>query len=166
MHSNSFNNSIDRLGTGTAVSGRAIQKIPWSLAIRSTPVALSPWPTGSHWLAPKPAGQATCLDGVSNRRADFGGISDAAFSIYWRRSEKEEVEDHHDVTNGRGSGGVVVLITKSGNGIRCRVLAMREPALAANKDVNDNHLTNNYKTDQFGGSSAARSSRISSTSSS
>ena len=28
IRSNSFNNSVDRLGTGTAVSGRAIQKIP------------------------------------------------------------------------------------------------------------------------------------------
>jgi hypothetical protein len=29
VHSTSFNNSVDRLGTGTAVSGRALNKIPW-----------------------------------------------------------------------------------------------------------------------------------------
>ena len=154
IRSNSFNNSVDRLGTGTAVSGRAIQKIPLVSRNYTDLVALSPLANGQSLAGAKAGGTGYMLDGVSNRRADFGGISDAAFSISSETIREFEVSTNaYDVTNGRGSGGVVKAITKSGtnklSGAAWGYYGAN--SLAANKDVNGNHLTNNYKTGQFGG---------------
>src|SRR5579871_3942946 len=46
VHSNSFNNAVDRLGTGTHVTGRAIQKIPLVSRNYTDLVALSPLANG------------------------------------------------------------------------------------------------------------------------
>ena len=154
VRSNSFNNSIDRLGTGTAVSGRAIQKIPLVSRNYTDLVVLSPLANGQSLAGAKAGGTGYMLDGVSNRRADFGGISDAAFSISSETIREFEVSTNsYDVTNGRGSGGVVKAITKSGTNTLSGSSwgYYGASSLAANKDVNDNHLTNNYKTEQFGG---------------
>jgi Carboxypeptidase regulatory-like domain len=154
VHSNSFNNSVDRLGTGTAVSGRAIQKIPLVSRNYTDLMVLSPLANGASLAGAKAGGTGYMLDGVSNRRADFGGISDAAFSISSETIREFEVSTNsYDVTNGRGSGGVVKAITKSGtntvSGASWGYYGAN--ALAADKDINGNHLTNNYKTAQFGG---------------
>jgi hypothetical protein len=67
--------------------------------------------------------------------------------------EFEVSTNGYDVTNGRGSGGVVKAITKSGtntfSGSSWGYYGAN--SLAANKDVNGNHLINNYKIAQFGG---------------
>jgi hypothetical protein len=154
VKSNSFNNSIDRLGTGTAVTGRAIQKIPLVSRNYTDLMVLSPLANGASLAGAKAGGTGYMLDGVSNRRADFGGISDAAFSISSETIREFEVSTNaYDVTNGRGSGGVVKAITKSGtnklSGAAWGYYGAN--SLAANTDVNGNHLTNNYKTGQFGG---------------
>jgi len=152
--SNSFNNSVDRLGTGTAVSGRAIQKIPLVSRNYTDLMALSPLANGASLAGAKAGGTGYMLDWVSNRRADFGGISDAAFSISSETIREFEVSTNsYDVTNGRGSGGVVKAITKSGTNKFSGAAwgYYGASSLAANRDVNDHHLTNNYKTEQFGG---------------
>ena len=154
VHSNSFNNSVDRLGTGTAVSGRAIQKIPLVSRNYTDLMVLSPLANGASLAGAKAGGTGYMLDGVSNRRADFGGISDAAFSISSETIREFEVSTNsYDVTNGRGSGGVVKAITKSGTNTLSGASwgYYGANALAADKDINGNHLTNNYKTAQFGG---------------
>jgi len=113
--SNSFTNSIDRLGTATAVSGRAMQKIPLASRNYSDLMVLSPLANGASLAGAKAGGTGYMLDGVSNRRATFGGLSDAAFSISSETIREFEVSSNsYDVTNGRGSGGVVKAITKSG----------------------------------------------------
>jgi hypothetical protein len=115
VSSNSFNNSVDRLGTGTAVSSRAIQKIPLASRNYTDLLILSPLANGTSLAGAKAGGTGYMLDGVSNRRATFGGISDAAFSISSETIREFEVSTNsYDVTNGRGSGGVVKAITKSG----------------------------------------------------
>src|SRR5258708_13177194 len=53
VHSTSFNNSVDRLGTGTAVSSRALQKIPVATRNYTDLMMLSPLPNGSTLAAPK-----------------------------------------------------------------------------------------------------------------
>ena len=154
VHSNSFNNSVDRLGTGTAVSGRAIQKIPLVSRNYTDLMVLSPLANGASLAGAKAGGTGYMLDGVSNRRADFGGIYDAAFSISSETIREFEVSTNsYDVTNGRGSGGVVKAITKSGTNTLSGASwgYYGANALAASKDINGNHLTNNYKTAQFGG---------------
>lgn len=81
VRSTSFNNSVDRLGTGTAVSGRALQKIPVATRNYTDLMALSPLANGASLAGAKPGGTGYMLDGVSNRRATFAGTTDAAFSI-------------------------------------------------------------------------------------
>ncbi|WP_018612524.1 TonB-dependent receptor [Segetibacter koreensis] len=151
--SNSFNNSIDRLGTSTAVSGRAIQKIPLASRNYADLVVLSPLANGASLAGAKAGGTGYMLDGVSNRRATFGGLSDAAFSISSETIREFEVATNaYDVTNGRGSGGVVKAITKSGTNTLSGAAWSYYGAnsLAAKKDVNGNKLTSKYKIFQGG----------------
>ena len=153
VHSSSFNNSVDRLGTGTAVSGRAIQKIPLVSRNYTDLIALSPLAVGASLAGAKPGGTGYMLDGVSNRRATFGGLTDAAFSISSETIREFEVSTNaYDVTSGRGSGGVVKAITKSGtNTLSGSVWGYYGGnSLAATKDVNGNHLTTKYKIGQGG----------------
>ena len=108
VRSSSFTNSVDRLGTGTAVTGRAIQKIPLASRNYTDLIALSPMANGASLAGAKAGGTGYMLDGVSNRRATFGGLSDAAFSISSETIREFEVSTNaYDVTSGRGSGGVV-----------------------------------------------------------
>lgn len=153
VHSNSFNNSVDRLGTGTAVSGRAIQKIPLASRNYTDLMALSPLANGASLAGAKAGGTGYMLDGVSNRRATFGGLTDAAFSISSETIREFEVSTNsYDVTNGRGSGGVVKAITKSGTNTLSGAAwgYYGANSLAAKKDVNGNSLTNKYEIGQAG----------------
>ncbi|MHA4807266.1 TonB-dependent receptor [Flavitalea flava] len=149
----SFNNSIDRLGTGTAVSGRAIQKIPLVSRNYTDLMVLSPLANGTSLAGAKGGGTGYMLDGVSNRRATFGGLTDAAFSISSETIREFEVSTNaYDVTNGRGSGGVVKAITKSGTNTLSGAAwgYYGANSLAAKKDVNGNKLTSKYEIKQGG----------------
>lgn len=153
VRSNSFTNSIDRLGTGTAVSSRAIQKIPLASRNYTDLMVLSPLANGASLAGGKAGGTGYMLDGVSNRRATFGGTSDAAFSISSETIREFEVSTNsYDVTNGRGSGGVVKAITKSGTNVLSGAAwgYYGANSLAATKDVNGNHLTSKYEIKQGG----------------
>lgn len=153
VHSSSFNNSIDRLGTATAVSSRAIQKIPLSSRNYADLMVLSPLANGASLAGAKAGGTGYMLDGVSNRRATFGGLSDAAFSISSETIREFEVSTNsYDVTNGRGSGGVVKAITKSGTNTFSGSAWSYYGAnsLAAKKDINGNPLNSKYDIFQAG----------------
>jgi hypothetical protein len=115
---------------------------------------LSPLASGASLAGAKPGGTGYMLDGVSNRRAHFAGTTDDAFSISSETIREFEISTNsYDVTNGRGSGGVVKAITKSGtnklSGSTWGYLGSN--SLAATKDVNGNHLTNKYKVGQWDG---------------
>ncbi|MGC4036861.1 MAG: carboxypeptidase regulatory-like domain-containing protein [Chitinophagaceae bacterium] len=153
VKSSSFINSIDRLGTGTAISSRTLQKIPIATRNYTDLMFLSPLASGSTLAGAKAGGTGYMLDGVSNRRATFGGVTDAAFSISSETIREFEVSTNgYDVTNGRGSGGLVKAITKSGtntfSGSTWGYYGAN--SLAATKDANGNHLTSKYEVGQFG----------------
>ncbi len=153
VKSGSFTNSRDRLGTGTAVSGRAIQKIPLVSRNYTDLMTLSPLANGASLAGAKAGGTGYMLDGVSNRRATFGGTTDAAFSISSETIREFEVSTNaYDVTNGRGSGGIVKAITKSGTNTLSGSAWGYYGAngLAASKDVNGKALNSNYQTQQYG----------------
>src|ERR1700754_3396922 len=153
VHSTSFNNSVDRLGTGTAVSGRALQKIPVATRNYTDMMALSPLANGASLAGAKPGGTGYMLDGVSNRRATFAGTTDAAFSISSETIREFEISTNsYDVTNGRGSGGVVKAITKSGTNTLSGSAwgYYGANSLAQTKDVNGKKLTSKYEVGQFG----------------
>src|SRR6185369_1120437 len=146
-------NSVDRLGTGTAISGRSLQKIPLVTRNYTDLMALSPLANGASLAGAKAGGTGYMLDGVSNRRAHFSGITDAQFSISSETIREFEVSTNsYDVTNGRGSGGVVKAITKSGTNTLSGATwgYYGANSLAANKDVNGNHLTSKYQIKQAG----------------
>ena len=154
VRSSSFNNSVDRLGTGTAVSGRALQKIPVATRNYTDLMALSPLANGASLAGAKPGGTGYMLDGVSNRRAHFSGITDAAFSISSETIREFEISTNsYDVTNGRGSGGVVKAITKSGtnklSGSSWGYYGSND--LAQHTDVNNHARTPQNKVGQWGG---------------
>jgi hypothetical protein len=153
INSNSFNNSVDRLGTGTAITGKVIQKIPLATRNYTDLMSLSPLANGTSLSGAKGGGTGYMLDGVSNRRATFGGVTDAAFSISSETIREFEVSTNsYDVANGRGSGGVVKAITKSGtNQFSGSVWSYYGASdLAAKKDVNGNKLTTKYDIFQIG----------------
>lgn len=153
VRSSSFNNSVDRLGTGTAVSSRALQKIPVSTRNYTDLMVLSPLANGASLAGAKPGGTGYMLDGVSNRRAHFAGTTDAAFSISSETIREFEVSTNsYDVTTGRGSGGVVKAITKSGTNTLSGSAwgYYGANSLAQTKDVNGKHLTSKYEVGQVG----------------
>lgn len=153
VRSSSFTNSVDRLGGSTAVSGKALQKIPVATRNYADLTMLSPLASGTSLAGAKAGGTGYMLDGVSNRRATFGGMTDAAFSISSETIREFEIATNsYDVTNGRGSGGVVKAITKSGTNTFSGSAWSYYGAnsLAAKKDVNGNKLTNKYEILQTG----------------
>lgn len=151
--SNSFKNSIDRLGTSTGISSRSIQKIPTVSRNYTDLMYLSPLANGSSLAGAKGGGTGYMIDGVSNRRAHFSGTTDAAFSISSEVIREVQIATNsYDVTSGRGSGGVVKAITKSGtNTFSGSAWAYYGAnALAAHKSVDGRDLNSKYKTYQFG----------------
>jgi len=153
VKSSSFKNSVDRLGTGTAVSSRALQKIPVSTRNYTDLMMLSPLANGASLAGAKAGGTGYMLDGVSNRRAHFSGTTDAAFSISSETIREFEISTNsYDVTNGRGSGGVVKAITKSGTNTLSGAAwgYYGANSLAQTKDINGKKLTSKYEVGQFG----------------
>jgi hypothetical protein len=153
VKSTSFTNSVDRLGAGTAVTSRTLQKIPIATRNYTDLMFLSPLASGSSLAGAKSGGIGYMLDGVSNRRATFGKVTDAAFPISSETIREFEISTNaYDVTTGRGSGGLVRAITKSGtNNFSGSVWGYYGGnSLAAKKDVNGNALTSKYEVGQFG----------------
>ena len=153
VKSNSFTNSVDRLGTGTAVTSRTLQKLPTATRNYSDMMFLSPLASGSTLQGSKTGGVGYMLDGVSNRRATFGKVTDAAFSISSETIREFEISTNdYDVTSGRGSGGLVRAITKSGtNKFAGSVWGYYGGnSLAQKTDINGNPITSKYEVGQWG----------------
>jgi hypothetical protein len=153
VKSNSFTNSVDRLGTGTAVTSRTLQKLPTATRHYTDMMFLSPLASGSTLQGSKTGGVGYMLDGVSNRRATFGKVTDAAFSISSETIREFEISTNdYDVTSGRGSGGLVRAITKSGtNKFAGSVWGYYGGnSLAQKTDINGNPITSKYEVGQWG----------------
>jgi hypothetical protein len=153
VKSNSFTNSVDRLGTGTAVTSRTLQKLPTATRHYSDMMFLSPLASGSTLQGSKTGGVGYMLDGVSNRRATFGKVTDAAFSISSETIREFEISTNdYDVTSGRGSGGLVRAITKSGTNKFAGAVwgYYGGNSLAQKTDINGNPITSKYEVGQWG----------------
>lgn len=154
--STSFTNSKDRLGASTAISGRALQKLPLQSRNYLELATLSPLSTmGGALGGTKSGGIGYLIDGVSNRRTLFGQPTEGAFPISLENVREFEVETNsYDVTNGRGSGGVVKAITKSGtntfSGAAWGYYAAN--SLAQHTDVFGKPITTRFETIQAGAS--------------
>jgi hypothetical protein len=154
--STSFTNSKDRLGASTAITGRALQKLPLQTRNYLELATLSPLSAGNGAIGgTKPGGTGFLIDGVSNRRTLFGQPTEGAFPISLENVREFEVETNsYDVTNGRGSGGVVKAITKSGTNTFTGAIWTYYTAnsLSQHTDVNGKPITSKYETFQGGAS--------------
>ncbi len=154
--SSSFKNAKDRLGASTAISGRALQKLPLQSRNYLELATLSPLSSPNGALGgTKPGGTGFLIDGVTNRRTVFGQPTEGAYPMSLENVREFEVETNsYDVTNGRGSGGVIKAITKSGtNNFSGAVWGYYAAnSLAQHKDVNGNPITTKYETIQQGAS--------------
>ncbi len=153
--SNSFQNRRDRLGSATAVTGQDLQKLPTQSRNYTELAALSPHTRGGAIGGNKPGTQGYLLDGVTNRRAVFGEPAGGAFPISMETiREFEIVTNSYDVANGRGSGGVVKAVTKSGtNEFHGAAWGFYSgDFLSGNKDINGNEIRNDYTIAQYGAS--------------
>ncbi|HTE29550.1 MAG TPA: carboxypeptidase regulatory-like domain-containing protein, partial [Chryseolinea sp.] len=158
VSASSFRNAKDKLGASTTISGKALQKLPLQSRNYLDLTVLSPLsgPNGSLG-GTKVGGTGYLIDGVSNRRTVFGQPTEGAFPMSLENIREFEVETNsYDVTNGRGSGGVVKAITKSGSntfsGAAWGYYAAN--SLAQDKDVFGKEITTKYETIQTGVSSS------------
>ena len=112
---NSFMNRKDRLGAGYSVTGKDIQRLPTTTRNYTELAALSPLSKGGSIAGAKEGGTGFLLDGVTNRRTVFGGTVGGAFPVSMETVREFEIlSNSYDVSNGRGSGGVIKAVTKSG----------------------------------------------------
>lgn len=154
--SNSFQNSRSRLGAATAISGRALQKLPLQSRNYLDLAALSPLSSPNGSLGgTKLGGTGYLIDGVTNRRTVFGAPTEGAYPMSLENvREFEVVTNSYDVTNGRGSGGVIKAITKAGTNDYAGAVwgYYAANSLSQQKDVFGNTITTKYKTIQAGAS--------------
>ncbi len=153
--SNAFLNRKDRLGSSLAITERDMQKLPTTSRNYTELAALSPHTKGGSIAGNKPGTQGYLLDGVTNRRTVFGEPVGGAFPISMETiREFEIVTNSYDVTNGRGSGGVVKAVTKSGtNDFHGAAWGYYSgDVLTGNKDINGNEIKSDFRVMQYGAS--------------
>lgn len=150
---NSFMNRKDRLGAGYAVTGKDIQKLPTTTRNYTELAALSPLSKGGSIGGAKEGGTGFLLDGVTNRRTAFGGTVGGAFPVSMETVREFEIlSNSYDVSNGRGSGGVIKAVTKSGtNQFHGTAWGFYSGnTLTGNKDINGKTIRNDYVVKQYG----------------
>ncbi|HMF70219.1 MAG TPA: carboxypeptidase regulatory-like domain-containing protein, partial [Flavitalea sp.] len=150
---NNFMNRKDRLGAGYAVTGKDIQRLPTTTRNYTELASLSPLTKGGSIGGAKDGGTGFLIDGVTNRRTAFGGPVGGAFPVSLETvREFEIVSNSYDVTNGRGSGGVIKAVTKSGtNQFHGTAWGFYSGnTLTGNKDVNGKTIRNDYSVKQYG----------------
>lgn len=152
---NSFANRKDRLGAGFAVTGKDIQRLPTTTRNYTELAALSPLTKGTSIGGAKGGGTGYLLDGVTNRRTVFGEPVGGAFPVSLETVREFEIlSNSYDVTNGRGSGGVIKAVTKSGtNSFHGAAWGFYSGnKLTGNKDINGKTIRNDYTVAQYGAS--------------
>lgn len=150
---NSFVNRKDRLGAGYAVTGKDIQRLPTTTRNYTELAALSPLSKGTSIAGTKEGGTGFLLDGVTNRRTVFGGTVGGAFPVSMETVREFEIlTNSYDVSNGRGSGGVIKAVTKSGtNQFHGAAWGFYSGnTLTGNKDINGKTIRNDYVVKQYG----------------
>ncbi len=153
--SNAFLNRKDRLGSSVAVTERHMQKLPTTSRNYTELAALSPHTKGGSIGGNKAGTQGYLLDGVTNRRTVFGEPVGGAFPISMETiREFEIVTNSYDVTNGRGSGGVIKAVTKSGtNDFHGSAWSyFSGDVLTGDTDINGKAIKNDFSVIQYGAS--------------
>lgn len=113
---NSLANSIDRLGSSTAITAKDMTTLPVNGRNFSSLVNLSPVSNGNNLLGQLFSSTNYTIDGMTNRSPlSSGATNRGPFSISMEAIREFEVSTNdYDVTNGRSGGGIISAVTKTG----------------------------------------------------
>lgn len=151
---NSITNSIDRLGSSTAVSSKDMSSLPVNGRNFNSLVDLSPVSNGNSLLGQLFSSTNYTIDGMTNRSPlSSGSTNRGPFSISMEAIREFEVlTNDYDVANGRSGGGIISAVTKTGTN-RTEGSAFffnRADWLASKYDIRGNLRQNEFAIQQYG----------------
>ncbi|RIW18909.1 TonB-dependent receptor [Algoriphagus lacus] len=151
---NSITNSIERLGSSTAVSAKDMATLPVNGRNFNSLVDLSPVSNGNSLLGQLFSSTNYTIDGMTNRSPlSSGSTNRGPFSISMEAiREFEVVTNDYDVTNGRSGGGIISAVTKTGtNQVSGSAFFFnRADWLASKYDIRGNVRNNEFAIQQYG----------------
>ena len=151
---NSITNSLDRLGSSTAVSSKDMSTLPVNGRNFNSLVDLSPVSNGNSLLGQLFSSTNYTIDGMTNRSPlSSGSTNRGPFSISMEAIREFEVmTNDYDVTNGRSGGGIISAVTKTGtNRVEgSAFLYNRADWLASKYDIRGNLRNNEFAIQQYG----------------
>ncbi|MES2733945.1 MAG: carboxypeptidase regulatory-like domain-containing protein [Bacteroidota bacterium] len=150
-------NKIEDLGAATAISARAVTKLPVNGRNFTTLMDLSPLSRGGNISGQLGSSTNYTIDGMNSKNPTSAGSttsrSGAPYSISIEAvREFKVVTNQYDVTYGRSGGGIVSAVTKSGTNTLSgsAFIYGRANSLASPYDIRGNKRFNNYSTYQYG----------------
>ena len=150
-------NKIENTGAATAVTARAINRLPVNGRNFTTLIDLSPLSRGGNIAGQLGSSTNYTIDGMNAKNPTSAGPttsrSGAPYSISIEAvREFKVVTNQYDVTYGRSGGGTVSAVTKSGtNTFSGSVFGYgRANWLASKYDIRGNRRNNDYSTYQYG----------------
>lgn len=151
---NSISNSIDRLGSSTAVSAKDMASLPVNGRNFNSLVDLSPVSNGNSLLGQLFSSTNYTIDGMTNRSPlSSGSTNRGPFSISMEAiREFEVVTNDYDVSNGRSGGGNISAVTKTGtNEVSGSAFFFnRADWLASKYDTRGNIRQDDFSIQQYG----------------
>lgn len=151
---NSIANSIDRLGSSTAISSKDMSTLPVNGRNFNSLVDLSPVSNGNSLLGQLFSSTNYTIDGMTNRSPlSSGATNRGPFSISMEAIREFEVlTNDYDVANGRNGGGIISAVTKTGtNRVEGSAFFFnRADWLASKFDIRGNPRQNEFAIQQYG----------------
>lgn len=151
---NSIANSIDRLGSSTAVTAKDMSTLPVNGRNFNSLVNLSPVSNGNSLLGQLFSSTNYTIDGMTNRSPlSSGSTNRGPFSISMEAIREFEVlTNDYDVANGRSGGGIISAVTKTGtNRVEGSAFFFnRADWLASKYDIRGNLRTSEFAIQQYG----------------
>lgn len=151
---NSIANSIERLGSSTAVSAKDMSTLPVNGRNFNSLVDLSPVANGNSLLGQLFSSTNYTIDGMTNRSPlSSGSTNRGPFSISMEAIREFEVlTNDYDVANGRSGGGIISAVTKTGTNevSGSAFLFNRADWLASKYDIRGNERNNKFAIQQYG----------------
>ncbi|MBE7169156.1 MAG: TonB-dependent receptor [Williamsia sp.] len=150
-------NKIENIGAATAISSKAMTRLPVNGRNFTTLMDLSPLSRGGNIAGQLGSSTNYTIDGMTAKNPTSAGAttsrSGAPYSISIEAvREFKVVTNQYDVTYGRSGGGTVSAVTKSGtNTLSGSVFGYgRANWLASRYDIRGNVRHNDYSTYQYG----------------
>lgn len=151
---NSLTNSIDRLGSSTAITAKDMTTLPVNGRNFSSLVNLSPVSNGNNLLGQLFSSTNYTIDGMTNRSPlSSGATNRGPFSISMEAIREFEVSTNdYDVTNGRSGGGIISAVTKTGTNEMqgSAFIFNRADWLASKFDTRGNRREDEFSILQYG----------------